>query len=382
MLYYLANILWDDEDIQDRMPLDFKAARYRVKHICNAYKGNIIIVSEGEGKVKKKFDAYKKSINEKIKIYYLDYFNNSKLKRLASIYTLTKYLFKNVKDGDSILSYNAAPVQSISMAIFRLSFRNVRIDIEFEEFHRVENNYIRNFMMSIGELIGIVIADRFIVANDNMMRKINRLKLFKKANIISSYGYLNSNIQSNMVLNNNTYNLKPCILYSGRMDDVGGIDIFIDALKIININCEVIITGKCPEIIGEKLNCLSNKHSIQLVGYLDDTSYLRLLTRECICISSLKESTSFSKYSFPSKVLQYLQTGNVVVSSNVSSINKLQCLEEYLYIYKNDDPKEMAMQIEKAYYKVNKTRKVEIIEKTADFFKNDERKLFEFLNNL
>jgi glycosyltransferase involved in cell wall biosynthesis len=381
LLYYLANILWDSNDITDRIPLDFKAATYRVKHIIDSYNRNVIVVSEGEGKKRGKYEYVEKKVTDNIKIHYLKYVNRKFFKRIISVGIVTKYLFAHVKSGDTILVYNAAPVQSISLFLFRLSFRKVRVIIEFEEFHRVENNIIRNSLMAIGEIIGILEANDFIISNKNMSKKINSIKLLKKPNFLLSFGYKNNDINRKTEISKCFDECtKPNIIYSGRMDYVGGIDIFIEALNHLEIDCNIYITGKCDENLVGKIKNNQIANNIHLVGFLSETDYYKLLAKKCVCINPIRAHATFAKFSFPSKVLQYLQTGNLVVSSRISALDNLGELNNYILRYDNDSPRQLAGQITKACDEINSINKKEIIVATSKFIQNDQMNINNFLN--
>lgn len=380
MLYYLANILWDSEDVSNRAPHDFKAATYRVKHITYSYNKDIVIVAEGEGKESGTFEFVEKRKTDKIKVHYLKYVNQKYIKRILSIITVTKYLFANVKSGDTILVYNAAPVQSISLLFFRLTLRRTRIIVEFEEFHRVENNVIRNTLMAVGEMLGILVANDFIFSNNNIRNKINKVKFLLKANGLLSFGYKNNAATSLIELNDATekYSI-PNIIYSGRMDYVGGIDIFVDALKYIDIECNIYITGRCDENIVNKIKKLKTSNKIFLPGFLPESEYFKLLSNKCVCINPIRVNSSFSQFSFPSKIIQYLQTGNLVVSSAISALDSLGKLNEYIYCYDNDNSFEMAKQIINACIAMESTNKAEIIKATSDLICEDQVNLNSFL---
>lgn len=382
MLYYLANILWDSDDIRDRAPHDFKAAMYRVKHITDSYNKDVVIVAEGEGKKSGTFEFVEKRKTNKIKIHYLKYVNQKYIKRISSIITVTNYLVANVKSGDTILVYNAAPVQSISLLLFRLTLRRTRIIVEFEEFHRVENNVVRNTLMAVGEMLGILAANDFIFSNNNIRNKIRKVKFPLKTNNLLSFGYKNNDANSLIELNKATEHYSiPNIVYSGRMDYVGGIDIFVDALKYIEIECNIYITGKCDENIVNKIKKLKTSNKIYLLGFLPESEYFELLSNKCVCINPIRVNSSFSKFSFPSKIIQYLQTGNLVVSSAISALDSLGKINEYIYCYHNDNSFEMAKQIINACNDMESTNKAEIIKATADLISEDQVNLNCFLMN-
>ena len=79
-----------------------------------------------------------------------------------------------------------------------------------------------------------------------------------------------------------------------------------------------------------------------MVNHLYNIKYKELLIQAKICINPTREKKQFLENSFPSKIYQYLEYGNIVISSNFLEINNLDSLKKYIYTYNEDSSLEMA----------------------------------------
>ena len=373
MIYYLANIVWDDEDIEERDPKIFEAAKQRVQHIASSLKDDVIIISEGEGSKKGVFNQYNYYKNNNINIKYLKLRNYSIINRLSSIYYLSKELTTNLKQQDKVICYNAGVVQVICLLILRAKGYKNEIIIEFEEFYRRQNSYFKNYVFKMSEYMAINIANKFVVTNNNMLEVIRNLEKNKKKPVLTSFGYLNKHLNIEEYLN------EKIIYYGGRMDYEGGIDIFIKSLKYINLKCKVVITGGYNEKYISMLKEIDNENiNIDYLGFVNSKILNKILGNQCICINPIRSHYEFAKYSFPSKLMQYLQSGNIIISSEIDAIEQLGELKKYVTCFKNDDSKELGLLIEEKL-KSNYIDKAEIITKTFKFLNDDKNRLGKFI---
>lgn len=373
MVYYLSNIVNNREAIIERNPILFEAAKERTLYIANSLEKKVRIVSTGIGVKKGFFKEKSEVINENVDIIYIASYNRI-FKYIFSMIFFIRYLIKNLKKEDKIIVYNANPVQVIALVFVRMMKKN-EIIVEFEEFYRRKNEKLKNFIFSSLENILINKSEKFILTNKNMDVKIRRIRGKNSYSKCYSAGYLINEPNFKM---ENIDNDK-IILYSGRLDYEGGIEIFLEALNYINERCKVIVCGSGSlEEKLKKYKCNNNLIDFSYRGFISREELNKLLNVNCICINPIRQNNLFSTVSFPSKILQYLQYGNVVVSSNIECIDLLGDLKKYIHIYDDDNPKKLALKISETLcveFDKNDIKKV-----TYKFFDDDRLKLRKFIS--
>lgn len=130
------------------------------------------------------------------------------------------------------------------------------------------------------------------------------------------------------------------ILYSGGLNEARGIYVLIDALKYISFNLKLVITGK-----GEFKPVVDPR--IDFRGFVSiEEAHTLMRQADLLAITQLKNNV-FGNESFPSKLFEYIATGNMIVASSVSDIKEFA--GNSIDYYDNDDPRELAAAIEKCY---------------------------------
>jgi len=109
------------------------------------------------------------------------------------------------------------------------------------------------------------------------------------------------------------------ILHSGILSKVTGIDIYLKAIELINEkNIRFIFSGK-----GEMEDFLIERSRedsrIEYIGFLEEKEYLLLLNKANILINPRNMNLPQNQNNFPSKILEYLATGKVIISTKFSN---------------------------------------------------------------
>lgn len=111
---------------------------------------------------------------------------------------------------------------------------------------------------------------------------------------------------------------KLVIMYTGALSCVTGVDILLGSLKKVSqCNIEVWITGK-GELEEEICKAAENDKRIKFLGCLPDDEYDKKLEEADIFVNPRNMSLPQNQNNFPSKVLEYLASGRLVVSSRFS----------------------------------------------------------------
>ena len=148
-------------------------------------------------------------------------------------------------------------------------------------------------------------------------------------------------------------NEKFTILYSGDLGKTRGVEILYDALGSFKEDCRVIITGK------GKLG--SNDPRIDFRGFVSYQEVKDLMKQADVLLQCQRTKDSFAQTSFPSKLFEYIATGNVIVSSAMDDVKSFA--GDAIIYYENDDSKNLAESLEKAYLLYEKENNNEKIER-------------------
>lgn len=148
-------------------------------------------------------------------------------------------------------------------------------------------------------------------------------------------------------------NEKFTILYSGDLGKTRGVGILYDALGSFKEDCRVIITGK------GKLG--SNDPRIDFRGFVSYQEVKDLMKQADVLLQCQRTKDSFAQTSFPSKLFEYIATGNVIVSSAMDDVKSFA--GDAIIYYENDDSKNLAESLEKAYLLYEKENNNEKIER-------------------
>lgn len=148
------------------------------------------------------------------------------------------------------------------------------------------------------------------------------------------------------------------IMYSGLLSNVTGVDLLLQVIdrfaktgKYVN-KIKWIISGKGPMI--DEVEEFANKHAdVEYVGSVPYEQYVKYLTQSHIYVNPRNMHLPENQNNFPSKMIEYLAMGRVIVSTkfagwekfrenayycetDVNDIaQKIECaVEEYEYVYK------------------------------------------------
>lgn len=135
------------------------------------------------------------------------------------------------------------------------------------------------------------------------------------------------------------------IMYAGGIVSRYGVFDLIEAFhRIKKNNFRLILCGPCPE--KEKLNSyLSLDSRIEYKGMLP-TSEVRKLQKQVSLLVNPRHSTEkFTKFSFPSKTLEYMASGTPVLMSQLPSMP--EDYKQHIYMFTDESVEGMRREIEK-----------------------------------
>ena len=111
------------------------------------------------------------------------------------------------------------------------------------------------------------------------------------------------------------------ILYAGTYASKEGVIFLINGVeKAIakGYNCKLLLLGKAPEALR---NRYKDSEFIEFKGFVSDDELYRLQLESDV-LAMVRTNSKFSNYGFPFKLSEYLATGNIVLSTNVSDVKQ------------------------------------------------------------
>ena len=339
MIYYLSDTYIGNSNdiIKIRKPAVSEAGTLRSRYISKSINKKIIVISAAVPRAKGFFEEKEIIVDERIKVIYLRALNIVGLRMFFSFIFLLEFLIKNIKNRDKIMVYNCNP--KFIFALFILGkIKNIGYLLQIEEMYSSYNwKHLKGYIYNLAEKIGIKFANSFIICNSSMIKYLPKGKKY-----IINRGYKTWENPNYKKFTKNIQKI-PIILYSGRLDYEGGVGVFIDSLPYIEKECEVIIAGNGQ--LSKKVKNYKNYNKYikyNYLGFMESEKYKELLIQAKICINPTRGKMQFLENSFPSKIYQYLEYGNIVISSNFLEINNLDGLKKYIYTYNEDSSLEMA----------------------------------------
>lgn len=153
--------------------------------------------------------------------------------------------------------------------------------------------------------------DSFVLLTKFMSTKIN---IYNKPELIIE-GISNSNFKNEFT---KTGNVKKKIVYTGKTNKSFGILSLVEAFKLIgNPNYELHIYG-----CGDSDSCLKKEvhNNIFFHGFVDSTKINDIIENADVLVNPRKNNETYTKYSFPSKLMDYIATGRPIVCYKLDGI--------------------------------------------------------------
>ena len=258
---------------------------------------------------------------------------------LINTFSSVLYIYKiikqiHIKDRiDRIIFYNFKP-EAAWPAYLSNKYLGIPISVEFEDgYMQIEElSSLKRYIFSYTEQIVTKKVDKVIVANTQMMKQF-LVPSFVLRGVVSPAFY--GRCKSYKKLPNDVFT----IFYSGGLDKSRGIQILLEAMKYVNVPCKLQITGKGTiEHVDDR---------IEHLGFLEYDRMLQNMMQADLLMQCQLVNDTFANVSFPSKLFEYIATGNYVISSLLPDVKDFAG-DNFIY-YQNDDPKELAEKIEYAY---------------------------------
>lgn len=129
-----------------------------------------------------------------------------------------------------------------------------------------------------------------------------------------------------------TLNRERKIAYTGKLYEIFGVKTLIDAFKEIpvpDIRLVICGTGDCDKYVED---AAKEDSRIEFLGQLTHSEAKRIQSESAVLVNPRYSDDEYTKYSFPSKNLEYLSTGAAVVAHLLPGMPS--CYEEFLFYIK------------------------------------------------
>lgn len=171
------------------------------------------------------------------------------------------------------------------------------------------------------------------------------------------------------------------IVYTGTLEEKYGIKNIIDSFKYINIeNVELHIYGKGNYEKEIKNICESDKR-IKYFGFIENEKILKIQKEATFLINARSKEDEYVKYSFPSKMMEYMASGTPVITTILPGFPGEY--EKYLIKINDNSPIEIANKI-KEVIQWKEEEKIYFGKKAKNFikqknYKNQGEKIKKFI---
>lgn len=249
------------------------------------------------------------------------------------------HIYRTIKEEhkkekvDNIIFYNYKPEVAWAAYLAKKSLK-IPITIEYEDGYQSVDT-VRGLKAMIFKLTENIVSQ---TVNSAILVNSSISKQYPVPTVVVR-GIVNTDFYDECKKFNKTANDKYMILYSGGLDSSRGINVLLDALDYLELDCSVVITGK------GRLN--SQDSRIDFKGFVTHEEVKHLMMQADLLIQCQLSNHRFATASFPSKLFEYISTGNLIISSDMEEVRSFA--GDALIYYENDDGKELANAIMTAY---------------------------------
>lgn len=164
--------------------------------------------------------------------------------------------------------------------------------------------------------------------------KIEKDKYVVIEGISEESRYTNSNQEASINF------LKKRIVYTGTLTKKYGVMNLVNSFRLIeNDQYELIICG-AGEAANEVIDASNSDNRIKYLGLQQPTRIQEIQLNATLLINPRENNEEFTKYSFPSKIMEYMASGRPVLCYKLDGIPSEY--DEYLIYFKDNDEQKVA----------------------------------------
>ena len=228
---------------------------------------------------------------------------------------------------DFLILYNCV-YENVIPGFFAKHLLRIKIIIQYEDgWAKEDKGFFKNILYRCSHKIAYSIADG-LIANSKTFLEIFPLR--HHAIFRGGIDHLRNMAELKI---KRQLNAKMTILFSSTIDHVRGTNLLIDFLnkidnEIIYNEVKICITGRGNDNLTtllEKAVCNFNSRGgdAELLGFVSETELRRVYSKTDVFLALQDPDLPFSKYCFPSKVLEFYYCNKPVITTNISDIKGL-----------------------------------------------------------
>lgn len=275
-------------------------------------------------------------INENLIYEYIMLINIPIIKQiLVSIQMLFKILYwliKNRKDKDKVIIFDAAYVSVIPSIIFPtkiIKCKKVSIVADIYSYMADTDTNNGRKKLIISNILKKIMKhcyksiDAYILLTEEMSNLINKEN--KPYIVIEGFSDIKMKEIQNKFENKNVKNV---IMYAGALRKEYGLDILVNGFcKYQDENAELWIYGD-GTYVKEIINATNKDNRIKFKGVVSNDKIIEKEIEATLLVNPRPTKDEFTKYSFPSKNMEYMASGTLVLTTKLAGMPK----EYYPYV--------------------------------------------------
>ena len=311
-----------------------------------------------------------KNFEESDKIDYIPFLNLPVIKNISRYFTVKRYVKKWVKkykaDKLYIIAYSAHTpfIKAISKIKIKNKFNFHLIVPDLPQYMNLTTK--TSLIYNVFKKIDINIQNKYLINVDSFTFLTDMMS--KKYNIYNRpYTVVEGMIDTENMVNIHDLSKIKTLVYTGTLEEKYGILNLVNAMEYVKSDIKLIVcgAGSAAYKIKEKAY-LTNK--IDYRGILSYNESIRVQASATVLVNPRPNNEKYTKYSFPSKNLEYMMWNKPVMAYKLDGIP-----DEYdavLIYFSSDNPIDMAKLIDYVFQKTDEEL-LEIGKKTTNFAINN-----------
>lgn len=175
-------------------------------------------------------------------------------------------------------------------------------------------------------------VDSFVILTEPMK---DMMKIGNRPYIVSE-GIIDSLSETDLPINCNNPHVKE-IVYTGKMNMAFGIKNLVDSF--MNLNCEDYRLVLCGDGDARDYVIEKSKEDNRIIyrGQVPPEEAKRIMDSASVLVNPRPNDSEYTKYSFPSKNIEYLMSGKPVVAYMLDGMP--ECYSDFIYTIENENIK-------------------------------------------
>jgi glycosyltransferase involved in cell wall biosynthesis len=141
------------------------------------------------------------------------------------------------------------------------------------------------------------------------------------------------------------------VVYTGSLFRWKGVYTLVDSLKFLSTNTVLIFVGGSQQYLRDFENYVKDSgyaSRIKIVPHLPKKELLKYIEISDVLVLPNSAKDKMSLYTSPIKLFEYMASKRPIVAANIDSVEEVLINNKDAYLFIADDPKDLAIQINKA----------------------------------